>query len=48
VALATQLYHDPDHRTPVQEVCAALHISKRTLYRYLQEETSEVAAAPRR
>jgi DNA invertase Pin-like site-specific DNA recombinase len=48
VALATQLYNDPDHRTPVQEICATLHISKSTLYRYLQHEKGEVAAAPRR
>jgi DNA invertase Pin-like site-specific DNA recombinase len=49
VALAIQLYNDPDHKTPVQEICATLHISKSTLYRYLQEEEeSEVAAAPRR
>jgi DNA invertase Pin-like site-specific DNA recombinase len=37
VALAKQLYADPERRRSVKEICETLHIGRSTLYRYLHE-----------
>src|SRR5258707_14847153 len=39
VALAKQLYADPDLKRSVKEICETLHIGRSTLYRYLKEES---------
>ena len=41
VALARQMFADQSHS--ISEICAALGISRATLYRYVKEEASPVS-----
>lgn len=46
IALARKLHSEGN--TPVQEICATLHIGRSTLYRYLQHDKSVVGAEEQR
>src|SRR5437660_11298255 len=46
IALARKLYDDVS--TPVQEICEQLHISKSTLYRYVEKKTAKVGVRRQR